>query len=88
MPSRISSRPTGWTSSPPGVSTESEASAKDVATHHPADPQGEDQGRVRREHFRPAALERIAKETGARVGDRLYSDALSGPDGPAALTLK
>ena len=32
----------------------------------------------------PRLLERIAKETGARVGDRLYSDALSGPDGPAA----
>ena len=28
-------------------------------------------------------IERIAQETGARIGERLYSDALSGPDGPA-----
>ena len=26
---------------------------------------------------------RIARETGARTGPKLYSDALSGPDGPA-----
>ena len=28
-------------------------------------------------------MERIASETGARIGDRLYSDALSAPGGPA-----
>jgi zinc/manganese transport system substrate-binding protein len=28
-------------------------------------------------------MARIAKETGARPGAGLYSDALSGPDGPA-----
>lgn len=32
----------------------------------------------------PRLLERIAAETGARIGGTLYSDALSGPDGPAA----
>ena len=32
----------------------------------------------------PRLIERIAKETGARIGGRLYSDALSGPGGPAA----
>lgn len=31
----------------------------------------------------PALLQRIASETGARIGGRLYSDALSAPDGPA-----
>lgn len=35
----------------------------------------------------PRLLERIARETGARVGGTLYSDALSGPDGPAATYL-
>lgn len=69
---------------PQGVSTESEASAKDVARIIQ---------QIRREKIRavfvenvsdPRLLERIAKETGARLGDRLYSDALSGPDGPAA----
>jgi zinc/manganese transport system substrate-binding protein len=32
----------------------------------------------------PRLIQRIAQETGARIGERLYSDALSGPDGPAA----
>ncbi|UEM25253.1 metal ABC transporter substrate-binding protein (plasmid) [Skermanella mucosa] len=31
----------------------------------------------------PRMLDRIAAETGARIGGRVYSDALSGPDGPA-----
>lgn len=68
---------------PQGVSTEAEASARDVARII---------GQVRRERIRavflenvsdPRLVERIAKETGASVGGRLYSDALSGPDGPA-----
>lgn len=33
-------------------------------------------------------IERIAREGGARVGGTLYSDALSGPEGPAATYLK
>jgi zinc/manganese transport system substrate-binding protein len=32
----------------------------------------------------PRLLQRIAAETGARIGGELYSDALSPPDGPAA----
>ena len=28
-------------------------------------------------------LDQIARETGAKIGGALYSDALSGPDGPA-----
>jgi zinc/manganese transport system substrate-binding protein len=31
----------------------------------------------------PRLVERIARETGATVGPTIYSDALSGPDGPA-----
>jgi len=29
-------------------------------------------------------MERIAKETGAKIGERVYSDALSDENGPAA----
>lgn len=36
----------------------------------------------------PRLVERIAKETGARVGGTLYSDALSAPGGPADTYLK
>ena len=35
------------------------------------------------ENDRPAALERIARESGERVGGTLYSDALTEPNGPA-----
>jgi zinc/manganese transport system substrate-binding protein len=28
-------------------------------------------------------MQQIARETGAKIGGTLYSDALSGPDGPA-----
>ncbi|HEY7973570.1 MAG TPA: zinc ABC transporter substrate-binding protein, partial [Xanthobacteraceae bacterium] len=31
----------------------------------------------------PRLLERIARESGARVGGTLYSDALTEPNGPA-----
>ncbi|MCM5680647.1 zinc ABC transporter substrate-binding protein [Schlegelella sp. S2-27] len=36
----------------------------------------------------PRLIERVAKETGARVGGTLYSDALSAPGGPADTYLK
>jgi len=68
---------------PEGVSTESEASAQDVAKII----------RQIKEENIPAVflenvtdhrlLDQIAKETGAKIGGTLYSDALSGPDGPA-----
>jgi zinc/manganese transport system substrate-binding protein len=69
---------------PEGISTESEASAADVARLI-------DQVR----HDKASAIfvenitnqrliEQIARETGVRVGGTLYSDALSGPDGPAS----
>jgi zinc/manganese transport system substrate-binding protein len=69
---------------PQGVSTESEASAKDVARIIQ---------QIKREKIPavffenisdPRLIERIARDTGARVGERVYSDALSGPSGPAA----
>ncbi|MFG1398915.1 metal ABC transporter substrate-binding protein [Roseixanthobacter pseudopolyaromaticivorans] len=68
---------------PEGVSTESEASAKDV-------------GRIIRQIKAqkvpavflenvsdPRLMDRIAKESGAKVGGTLYSDALSDDKGPA-----
>jgi zinc/manganese transport system substrate-binding protein len=69
---------------PQGVSTEAEASAKDVARIIQ---------QIRKDRITavfveniadPRLVERIAKETGAKPGERLYSDALSGPGGPAA----
>jgi zinc/manganese transport system substrate-binding protein len=72
---------------PEGVSTESEASAQDVAKIIT---------QIKKEHI-PAVflenvtdsrlLDEIASETGAKIGGTLYSDALSPPDGPAATYL-
>ena len=68
---------------PQGVSTESEASAKDVARIIQ---------QIRRERIAAVfvenvsdarLMERIAQETGARIGVKVYSDALSEPGGPA-----
>ena len=65
------------------MSTESEASAKDVAKII---------RQIKAEHI-PAVfienvtdqrlLDQIASETGAKIGGTLYTDALSEPDGPA-----
>jgi zinc/manganese transport system substrate-binding protein len=72
---------------PVGVSTDAEASAADLAalirqirrTGTPA---------VFLENISdPRLLEQVRAETGARVGGTLYSDALSGPNGPAATYL-
>ena len=69
---------------PQGVSTETEPSAKDVAKiirqikaqHIPA---------VFLENISdPRLMEQIARESGAKVGDKLYSDALSKPGEGAA----
>ena len=68
---------------PQGVSTEAEASAKDVARIIQ---------QIKRERIAavflenvsdPRLIERMAKATGARIGEKLYSDALSGAGGPA-----
>ncbi len=72
---------------PQGLSTESEASAKDVARLVRF---------IRERGIRavfvenigdPRLLKSIADETGAVVGGRLYPGALSAPDGPAATYL-
>jgi zinc/manganese transport system substrate-binding protein len=69
---------------PQGVSTEAEASAKDVAR---IIRQIKTEGitAIFLENISdPRLIGQIAKETGASIGDRLYSDALSPPGGPAA----
>lgn len=69
---------------PVGLSTEAEASAGDIAKLI---------RQIKKEKIKavfvetiadPRLLEQIARETGARIGGRVYSDALSPPDGPAA----
>jgi zinc/manganese transport system substrate-binding protein len=69
--------------SPEGVSTDTEASAQDVAKiiaqvrklNIPA---------VFMENITdPRLMQQIARETGAKIGGSLYSDALSDPGGPA-----
>ena len=66
-----------------GVSTSGDISARDVA---------QIVRQIRAEKIpavflenvsNPRIMEQIAKESGARIGGRLYSDALSPPDGPA-----
>ena len=67
---------------PQGVSTDSEASPRDVAAII---------RQIRRDRIPavfletisdPRQMEQIARESGARIGGKVYSDALSGPDGP------
>lgn len=70
--------------SPDGVSTESEASAKDVARII-RQIKAEKIPAIFIENVSdPRLMERIAKETGAKVGGALYSDALSDDKGPAS----
>jgi zinc/manganese transport system substrate-binding protein len=69
---------------PQGVSTEAEASARDVAA---LITQIRDAGiaAVFVENIADRRLlDQIAAETGAAIGGTLYSDALSEPEGPAA----
>ncbi|MEM7188543.1 MAG: metal ABC transporter substrate-binding protein [Pseudomonadota bacterium] len=72
---------------PQGLSTEAEASAADVAKLI---------RQIRKQNIKAVfmenisdsrLLEQIANETGAGIGGSLYSDALSGPDGPAGTYL-
>lgn len=73
---------------PIGASTEDEASAAGVAQLIQ---------QIRQERIRamfvesisdPRLLQQIARETGVAVGATLYSDALSGPEGPASTYLQ
>lgn len=66
-----------------GVSTETQPSAKEVAALIRQIKARKIGGVFMENITDPRLLERIAKETGARIGGVLYSDALTGPDGPA-----
>lgn len=74
--------------SPQGLSTETEASAADVAKLI---------DQVKAEHVKvyfietsndPRLMQQIAAATGARPGGKLYAEALSTPDGPASTYLR
>ncbi len=66
-----------------GVSTEAEASARDVASLV-AQIRSQNVAAVFLDNIsQPYLVERIAKETGARIGGTLYSDTLTDPGGPA-----
>ena len=72
---------------PQGVSTEAEASAQDVAGLI-TQIKGAGITAVFVENIADRRLlDQIASETGAAIGGTLYSDALSGPEGPAATYL-
>lgn len=73
---------------PQGTSTDAEASAADVAKII---------NQVRDDHVRAVfienitdnrMIEQISQETGAKIGGKLYSDALSGPNEPASSYIK
>jgi zinc/manganese transport system substrate-binding protein len=69
---------------PQGVSTESEASARDVARIIDAAKQHKVAAVFLENVVDPRLTKRIAAETGAKMGGTLYSDALSDAKGPAA----
>lgn len=72
---------------PEGVSTESEASAADVAKLIEQIREDKASAIFVENVTNPRLIERIGKDTGVKVGGTLYSDALSGSDGPAATYL-
>ena len=72
---------------PEGVSTESEASVKDVASIIRQIKAQKIPAVFLENVSDPRLLDQIAKETGARIGGELYSDALSEPSGPAGTYL-
>jgi zinc/manganese transport system substrate-binding protein len=69
---------------PLGVSTETEASARDIARIIRQVRQDEVPALFVENVSDPRLLRRISAETAARIGGALYSDQLSGPDGPAS----
>jgi zinc/manganese transport system substrate-binding protein len=68
---------------PTGVSTEADPSARDVARIIAQIREQKIPAVFLENVTDPRLLERIARESGARIGGTLYSDALTGPDGPA-----
>ena len=71
---------------PQGLSTESEASAKDVARLIQQIREQSIDAVIVENIGDPRLMRRIADETGAVIGGTLYSDALSGPDGKYIVT--
>lgn len=69
---------------PEGVSTESEASAADVAALIKQVREDKASAIFVENITNPRLIEQIASETGIKVGGTLYSDALSDESGPAA----
>ena len=69
---------------PEGVSTDSEASAADVAALIRQIRDDKASAIFVENITNPRLIEQIAGETGLKVGGELYSDALSDADGPAA----
>lgn len=69
---------------PEGVSTESEASAADVAALIKQVKDDQASAIFVENITNPRLIEQIASETGIKVGGTLYSDALSDESGPAA----
>jgi len=72
---------------PMGFSTESEASAKNVGTLIRQIKQEKVKALFIENMSDPRLIERIAQETGTKVGGALYSDALSAPDEPGGTYL-
>lgn len=68
---------------PQGVSTEAEASAKDVARIIRQIRTQKVPAVFLENISNPRLIEQIAKESGARIGGKLFSDALSDASGPA-----
>lgn len=73
---------------PEGVSTESEASAADVAKIIRQIKAEKIMSLFAENITDPRLLNQIARETGVTIGGELFSDALSPPDGPAPTYLK
>src|SRR5207244_3296243 len=68
---------------PQGVSTEAEVSARDLAKIIRQIKAQKIPAVFMENVTDPRLMKRIAEETGARIGGKLYSDALSEPNGPA-----
>ncbi len=70
-------------SAPEGYSTESEASARDVAALIEQMKKEKIKAVFLENSNDPRLVQQIASATGARIGGKLYPEALSEPDGPA-----
>ncbi|WP_377842709.1 metal ABC transporter substrate-binding protein [Bosea sp. UC22_33] len=73
---------------PQGVSTEAEASARDVARIIRQVKAQKIPAVFLENVTNPRLVEQIARESGAKVGGRLYSDALSAATGPAGTYIR